>query len=773
MRLRDFCIAIAFVFSAAGNGNAQRVDLDALMDSLQSSGDLTSLRKREIDLAKPPAASDAEAMLERGAVLLRIFQVSTATKDANMAREVFQKAARKLPTDARPYYGLGLAYYSVTRGVTGGFALTQAAAEAIGSDPRSRAGRAFVRALELDPALDGAAVQLARLAVEKHDRELLLASRQALRRLIELGHTDPDVAGALSRIEASLGDVDAAADAATLAINSNAGDPSVNQLIRATALLRKSETLSAGAAAYFAGIDQLTEAAADAYFRDILPIATPSELAEWKGSSLEQRKAWLRTFWDMRAAMGGVTVAERLGEHYTRVAEAMNRYRRLGRRGAPPAGALLANEHTDDQLPFDDRGTIYVRHGKPIEIVRTSSPDLRSNETWVYRAPDASQILYNFVVLRDGTDYRMVDDLFLAMDASAGSFPFDAIIDLLKDRGPYDARYFQLATRLSSVRHQAWAASAFNALGATGASASMEAGSNAALSEIGATRQLIAQTNRAAGREAVQTDSDRPDFDADLPFYYDVFSMKAGRGTAVTAAVAVPGSSLQPVKIGSAYVYSVELSLILIDTARNTISRSDSTLSLRSSRVLGERDFLRLYTDVQTDAAAQVLHRIVLKDLARTGRGQLYGGNTRIRSFGNTALEMSDIVIAEPDAGTWQRGEARLGLVPPRQFLEGAPVRLFYELYNLPAATSYRTEIAISPIERVGRLKRLLGASDGTVRFSFDGIASPGADGILQESRKVSTEIRPGRYRVSVKVTNLANNQSTTGETKFVVLDRK
>lgn len=783
MRTRSAVLAALLIVTAMLPARAQtpekagRVDLDLLMDSLQFSANVADLRKREFALTRPPASNNPESMLERGAVLLRLYQVTTSQKDANAAREVFQKASKKLPEDARVYYGLGLAYYGVTDGKSGGPAFAQAAAEAFGSDPRSRAGRAFQRALELDPALDGAAVQLARLAVEKHDRELLIASRDALKRLITLGHTDPEIPGALSRIESALGDVDAAAAAATLVINANTGDPAVNQLARAAALLRRKPDVEAGKTAYFLGIDQLSEPAAKAYFRDIQPIASPAEIASWQGRTLEEKQAWLRTFWDMRAAMGGVTVAERLAEHYTRVAEAMNRYRRNGKRGGSTSGALFNNTYSEDALPFDDRGTIYVRHGKPIEVVRTSSPDLRPNETWVYRTPDGKHALYHFVVLRDGPDYRMVDDLFLAIDASVAGMPFDAITDMLKDRGSYDARYFQLATRITSVKNQAWAAQAFSSLNATGGAESFEANSNAALSDIGTTRTLIAQTNRTKAREAVLTDSDTPDFDSDLPFYYDVFSMKGDRGaTTVTAAVAVPGTSLTPQQVTGAYIYSVQLSLILIDTARNTITRSDTMIAMRSPRLLGDRDLIRLYTDVETPFANQVVHRIVLKDMGKIGKGQLYGGDTRIRSFRDNLLEISDIVIAEPETGTWRRGDARLGLVPPRQFMEGAPVRLFYELYNLPPETNYRTEIQIAPLEGtggIGKLKKLFGGSDGTIRFSFEGLASPAADGIVQESRKISTEIKPGRYRVVVKVTNLANSQTTTGETKFVVLERK
>src|SRR4029079_13831524 len=97
--------------------------------------------------------------------------------------------------------------------------------------------------------------------------------------------------------------------------------------------------------------------------------------------------------------------------------------------------------------------------------------ELRPNESWVYQLPNGKNQMYHFLVLRDGTDYRLVDDVLQAVDPSANELPYDGIEALLEQRGAYDARYNILASRFNSIKNNKWAASAANVLGNGGAMA--------------------------------------------------------------------------------------------------------------------------------------------------------------------------------------------------------------------------------------------------------------------------------------------------------------
>ncbi|HET9440337.1 MAG TPA: GWxTD domain-containing protein [Longimicrobiales bacterium] len=754
-------VAAALLLCAAEAHAQQQVDVDSLRRSLAADTVTSALRQREAAL-KTGAATSVEAALERGLVLMRLHELGGRDRDISQARDVLERAADKNPNDARAHYAYGLSN-SVGHGVRipsplgalNAVVIAQSMAELVKADPVSKAKSSFKKALKADPLMASAAIGLARLSLDSRDKDNLTIAAAALRHINEQQRGGAEVATVLSEVEAALGNVDAAASAAAAATEMDAASSSALRA-QAAALLRRNGQLEAGARSYFAGVDILDVQGADQYFDDVLPIATDAERAAWANADLVQRKTWLRRFWTLRAAGAGITVGERMAEHYQRLALAHERYRRTSKRGAAPGGALVKEKYAEDMLPFDDRGLILVRHGQPDETVRTSDVDLRPNESWVYRK-GSKNLLYNFVVLRDGTDYRLVDDVLLALDPSTQGVPAEAAVKLLQDRQAYEPRYAALATQ-------------FGAFGTMTRRHTIEANMGMAAER----RQRVAQELREVALEALETDSDQPDFTGDLPFYYDLYSFKGENGaTSLTVAAAIPGTSVSARQIGSNFIYALQASLILIDTATADVARKDTTFSLRSSRPLGDNEHLRLHIDLPARSTSSMVHRVVLRDLVTPGKGQLYGGDAEIKNFTGTSLMLSDVVLAEPDNGTWQRGEARLGLVPPRQFMEGKPLRLFYEIYNLPGNADYRTEIIMEPVEGetgFGRIKKLFGGGGNGVRLQFDGVAPSNTAGVVQELRQVTTQVKPGKYRVSVRVTNLQNAQSVRSETMFVVL---
>jgi hypothetical protein len=756
-------VLAASLFLIAGEARAQQniTDVDAFRATLAQDTDAAALRKRELAL-KPLIRKSTEAMLERGLVLMRLYELAPVDRDISHARGDLERAADRVPADARFHYAYGLAN-SVGHGVRipsplgilDGIVVGQSAAEAVGLDPISKAKGSFKRALRINPLLTNAALMLARLSLDSRDKENLRVAASALRHLHEHKQGGAVVPTLLSEVESALGNLEAATSAATAATATEA--PSSSALrAQAAALLRQKSQIDAGARAYFAGVEVLDAAAAEQYFDDLVPVASDREREQWSAGDLAARKAWLNRFWTVRAASGGVTVAERMAEHYERLANAHERYRRTGKRGAAPGGALVKEKYSDEGLPFDDRGLILVRHGEPDQVVRTSDVDLRPNESWVYQSGPRN-VLYNFVVLRDGTDYRLVDDVLLALDPSTRGIPAEAAVKLLTDRQMYEPRYAALASQ-------------FGALTSMSRRNTIEEAAGLAAER----RQRVAQDLREVALAALETDSDQPDFTGDLPFYYDLYSFKGeGGGTHVTVAAAIPGTSVSASQIGAQFIYSLQASLILIDTATSAIVRKDTTYTLRSSRQLGANEHLRLHIDLPAQNSKSALHRVVLRDLVTPGKGQLYGGPADMKDFTTSALSLSDVVLAEPGNGTWRRGDATLGLVPPRQFIEGQPLRLFYEIYNLPVSTEYRTEIIMQPVEGetgFGRIKKLFGGGGNGVRTQFDGVAPAAHDGTIQELRQVTAQVKPGKYRVTVRVTNLQNAQTVRSETMFVVL---
>ena len=726
--------------------------------------DVPALRTRQVRVARLAAPGDTSALREQGLIALRLHELTGDPDDRDRARALFARAVEAYPDRAWAHFGHGLALAAQRRvrvrgplGMLEGITIFQSIAEILGRDPLARAARAFSRAVELDPGLSDGAIELAGLALLSRDAGDLEAARATLHTALPAAPTPADAARlqlALSDVAIALGRPDEAAAAAEAAAEH--GDPAAALRARAVALLRDPEQRRRGAELYMEGIEQLTAEAQERYFDDLRPIATEKELAEWRAAGPALRRALLRRAWEIRAARSGIPLANRLADHFQRLDRALAFYRRQHHRGAPAPGALLVDSATL-RLPYDDRGIVLVRHGEPDRVVRTNVPGLRPNESWLYHQPDGSRRVFHFVVPAGGQDYVLVEDLFEAIDPMASvrtEEGEEAVIRLLTDRAPLDPWYQLLAGRYETARRGTSAITVDDVR--------MDARNHGA--EL-----------RAAILDALRTDSDRPRFTRELPFYYDIYSFRGPEGrTELTAALAIPGEMMTPVSAPEGAIYALSVSFIVIDTLHQRVSRTDTTFHFRADRFLGAGEYLRTHLRVAAPPSAATVHRlVVVGNAAEPEQGQVYGGESPVPSYAGDSLMISSIVLAESDRGTWQRGGIELGLVPPRQFRPGVPLHVFYEVYNLPAGAAYTTEILLEPTERglLSRIAGALGLGGGQIRLSFAGQAATAPDGTLQELRHVTPSIGPGRYRLRITVTHPATRTSATRETLFTVDD--
>jgi hypothetical protein len=149
-------------------------------------------------------ATTPEALLERGFIRLRVWELTHDATDARNAETVFERGVERFGDVAWLHYGLALAYAAHDRsrrdspeGITVGASI----AEILDRDPASRARRAAREAIVRDPSLSGAAVLIADLAVrDGRDREALIDARTALRSVGDAGYGSPEVSRALADV---------------------------------------------------------------------------------------------------------------------------------------------------------------------------------------------------------------------------------------------------------------------------------------------------------------------------------------------------------------------------------------------------------------------------------------------------------------------------------------------------------------------------------------------------------------------------------------------
>lgn len=765
-------LALALALPAAAG--AQDRDFALLQDSLAGEADIPDLRGRILALA---STSAPDALTERGFVLLRLFELTHQEETVEDARDAFELATRGAPGNAWAHYGLGLAFANSpeirVRGPLGllkNVTIAQDAAEILGRDPVSRARRALFRAVELDPSLAPAALELADLALSSRDPATLEEARAALALVRGTGGDAAlSVNAALSDVEAALGNPARAESAAVEALGRADADSALVMRSLAEARLRQPGREAEGAETYFAGVARMDEASAVRYYRDVEVIATPNEQLQWKSADLAGRRAWLHEFWDMRAALSGVTTAERIAEHYRRLGRALRDFRRQRERGSPPSDAMLF-ESTAERQPFDDRGLIYIRYGEPSRIIRTTGGGVRPNETWVYDLPEGEARYFHLIVLQGGQDYTLTDDILTAVDVigSESESTVERMIRLLDDRALIEPRYGFYANQLRETQPAQYGA---NTTG--GSSATLTADIPRDLERDHA---RLRQQLRADALEMLEHDAAWPHFEDDVPFYYDLYTFRGEGGrTDVTAAFALPGDQLRGRPHAEHTYYAVELSFILVDTVADLVTRRDTVYEFRALRPLGPGEYARFHLDLDALPAQQAVHRVLVRNAFDPAHGQMYGGPLEVTDYHGEALQLSEIVLAEAaDSGAWHRGRASLQLLPPRRFQSDQPFTVFYEIYGLPADAPYETRVIVEQTESGGLwngIKRIFGGGGPPVELRFEGRAAPDSLGRVQEIRRVTASLDDGRYRVRVLVRNLETGESAEVERLFIVLE--
>ena len=258
-----------------------------------------------------------------------------------------------------------------------------------------------------------------------------------------------------------------------------------------------------------------------------------------------------------------------------------------------------------------------------------------------------------------------------------------------------------------------------------------------------------------------------------LDYVYDFYQFRGReRRTAVTAALAVPTAQLRPMLTDSQVVYGVGVSVILVDTLEQSVSRMDTTLYFTSARLADADAFMRVYVDLELEPAERVVYRLVVRDAFDPRTGALYGGPIPLRNFRADRIEVSDVVLTRPDAGQWTRSGLTFALTPAQSFRIGEPITIFYEIYNLPGDTPYRTEIRVVPAMRglVDRLADLVTPGSRSLRVSFEG-ATPVAGGPVREVRTLQGGLRPDDYEIEVTVTDLLTGARATASSLMTLVE--
>lgn len=724
-----------------------------------------------------------------GLLLTRRAELGGQVDDANRAEGLLRRTVEEKPDWAVAWYGLGVARFELAR-------FKVLAREG----PRQVAGlswvaggtAALVRALELDPALIGAAEALARAPMPREGVSRVAERLAILKRLRGSLNMTPASRLALGRLEREGGNPDTAVVLLGEAMAAGA-DSGVAMLEMARALHQAGRPVE-GRGLLFAGAERTTTAESNRRYREELSwVATPQEMASWDSTPAPQRKAWLENFWGGRDVREGRAEGERLIEHYVRMDFAAKNFKvtipQVGRQktrsaalstdtdwipdvgsttSVPPptqvlSGGDAAAEANADlatveaysstvgiKVPFrifdvtqdliDDRGIIWLRHGKP--DLKTTTVGGTAGEAWLYRRSGEPSLVLFFAE----TDFDGSTGASVLIPTPAGGSP-EAINQLCGG-----------------------GVGLCDGLQGNAVTAGRGSAMNGAPNRIGASSIRVSpdqiRKQREAGIEqikrAVTTDAFPRTFDAPLDPIAQVYGLDraAGGSPRLVVAFALPGEKLTystPPEAGGRAVYPVRVRLLSINQATGARFELDTLRQFAAATPLKEGQYLTGVAEMKVPAGRYTTTLVLAQDGGKGAMARL----AAVEAPASEGLRLSDVVLGREGSGvTWNSGTTRVAMNPLNAYAKGATAELYYQLSGLKSGQAYATKLEFLPAAEKDAKPKL------TLSFSATADAER-----AEVARSIGLEnLDPGSYRMRVTVTGAG---ASTTATAWLVIAKK
>lgn len=522
------------------------------------------------------------------------------------------------------------------------------------------------------------------------------------------------------------------------------------------------------------------EETADRLWEDVVDIARDWEREEYADTELEDMPDFFRKFWKRRDPDPTTPANEVLVEHYRRLRYA----RQYFSTPITPGG-------------YDDRGTIYLKHGPPDDEVGFPAGDAetRPNLTWEYHTDRRERLIVHFVDRGNGFFERVPSLMEASMKNPLGSFPtqdettgeipnvselwIDQVpIQAYRERATIDPLYDRIANAMEEV--------ARNANGPGGGPEAVrtfqERLETLQSEERFEVLKDIAELDRTNTYENITPPNPLP-----FNFYTAAFKDIQGK-TRVEVYYGIPTAELATERWGEGRKATVELGIAVFDDDWNEMARTNEVREYTSagpiSRDIGAAmvDLNRMVVEPGTYNFA-----ISLKD-NNSGRIGVYRDSLVVEGFPGQQLALSDIEMAgrvrETRAGgRFYRNGLEVVPMPSRTFTTEQQVFIYYEIYNLSkdefGTTQFTTSYTIQPAEE-GRRSNILSSAfkalgslvglSKTEQVTVEGEEEYGIR--AQENKHLELAFpspSPGIYQLILEVTDNNTGQVTERRQEFMV----
>lgn len=505
-----------------------------------------------------------------------------------------------------------------------------------------------------------------------------------------------------------------------------------------------------------------------AYYRDMSLIAPKDVVRQYlQASDPDKAEIW-RQFWAARDPDPTTAVNERLTEHYRRVMYARQFF-------------------SHGQTPWDQRGEIYIRYGKPDDrqhFVFQSSEDATKNimptgNAKIDAIRETNRYQYNLQAGYGRAPWAEDEATALGMSVegtTAAAFateswvyvPYGLELFFIDQMGNGKYNYPLLPTQLS--------------------------GGNLT-DEIVRTQGFRFMSNPQQIVKTLiekQPESYRYDYGGDtFTFVFDMVTFRGSEGQAqVEVAYSVPSNQLGDASDGYGMQTWFNTRVALQDEALRHITESTVTTGpIDRPLTAPSKRQVELRTSAFQFQAPPGTYRssLALRD-SITQRIGIYVKPLTVRDYNATGLQISDIKLStaitpQSAPGPFTRNGLQITPHPAHIYPQSHPVYLYYEVYNLTQAadgrTSFQTTVEITAKDEqrgfAGRVLSGIGrlvtrsSDDKSVLLTFED-AGAGPDEYKYTSID-SKDLPVGTYTLILTITDLNSGQTTSSMINFIIVN--
>lgn len=708
-------------------------------------------------VVSPPPAATCTLLRE----LLTTDSTTTAKREwANQRLERAKRLAGQAPDEAMAWYTLAIADLVASRaGVIAGSGPLQVS----GVTHEAAAGRALIRALELDSGFVAAAEALALVPRPREGPSELVRAMPVLRPYRARLHAAAQLA--VARKEREAGSLEEAL-AWLNAIDTSASVPAGVVALERTRVLYLLGRPDQASASYYAGAADTAGMTQRAYRAELAMVAEPEELGAWDAASVGQHADWLRVFWNKRDVVEGWPVGTRLQEHYRRVEAAWQRFRltipttgrhqafsvarsfdffaeellqkmyiqeggengRLAIQKDVIGNGGLLRAFTGSIEGLDDRGLVYIRQGEPDKTARTVGGE--SLVLWLYDRPENPLLL----------SFREMD-----FDGQIGA---SVLTPTTMGADPLQRQQLcHLDVRLCPIgadpRSQFLTMGGGAGVGSRQPTELQRLGSGVLLEE--ARREGLAAITAATTTDANDRKFERP---LDTRAVFHGLHAVGHAEPVLVVPFAIPGDRLTGEPIdpnGTRVGYRLHFVVEAVRDADGLNRRLDTLRAFAASHTLAKGEYLSGVLELPLPPGRYTVSLMTTDD---RGAGEVVSFS-RVQAPDIHRPSLSDLVLGTTASGVrWETGGAAVALNPLNTFRREGDAELFVQLFDVPAETLLPIRVEVWSADTTAREPRLTIAFQGR----STGLVTP-----LTQTLGLA-KLEPGRYRLRVSVNASGRN---------------